>query len=44
MAMMRLEGLGKFKNPMTSGIKTMTFWLVAKYLKQLRYHMLQHVR
>jgi hypothetical protein len=39
-AIMRLEGLGQLKNTMTlSGIKPMTFWLVAQCLKQLHYHM-----
>jgi hypothetical protein len=33
----RLEGLGKLKNPMTSGIEPMTFQLVAQCLYQLRY-------
>jgi hypothetical protein len=35
----RLEGLGLFKNPMTSsGIEPVTFCLVAYCLNQLRYH------
>jgi hypothetical protein len=35
-----LEGLSQLKNPMTSsGIKPMTFQLVAKCLSQLSYHM-----
>jgi hypothetical protein len=33
----RLERLGKLKNPMKSGIEPATFRLVAKYLNQLRY-------
>jgi hypothetical protein len=35
---MRLEGLGKLQNPMTSsGIEFSTFRLVAQCLNQLRY-------
>jgi hypothetical protein len=35
---MRLEGLDRLKNPMTSpGIESTTFQLVAQCLKQLRY-------
>jgi hypothetical protein len=37
-AIVRLEGLGQLKNPMTSsGIKPVTFWLVAQCRNQLRY-------
>jgi hypothetical protein len=37
-AMMRLEGLGKLRNPVTwSGIEPATFRLVAQCLNQLRY-------
>jgi hypothetical protein len=28
-AIVQLEGLGKLKNPMTSGFKPATFWFVA---------------
>jgi hypothetical protein len=42
MAIVGLEGLGKFKNPMTSsGIEPETFHLVAQFLNQLRYSVLQ---
>jgi hypothetical protein len=34
----QLKGLGKLKNPMTSGFKTATYQLVAQSLNQLRYH------
>jgi hypothetical protein len=35
---MRLEGLGKLKNPITSsGIEPATFWLVGQRFNQLRY-------
>jgi hypothetical protein len=33
----RLEGLGKLKNPISSGIEPATFLLVAKCLNQQRY-------
>jgi hypothetical protein len=37
-AIVRLEGLGQFKNPMTSSvIETVTFRLAAQCLNQLRY-------
>jgi hypothetical protein len=40
--MVRLEGLGKLKNPMTSlGFDPATFWLVAQCLNQPHYHMPQ---
>jgi hypothetical protein len=35
----RLEGLDQLKNPMTSGIETTPFGLVAKCLNQLNYRM-----
>jgi hypothetical protein len=35
----RLEGLGKLKNPMISGFKPATFRLVAQWLDQLRYRL-----
>jgi hypothetical protein len=39
--MVWLEGLGQLKYQMTSsGIKPMTFQLVAQCFNQLRYHML----
>jgi hypothetical protein len=38
-AMVQLEGLSQLKNPMTSGIKPVTFQLVAQCLNQLRYCM-----
>jgi hypothetical protein len=34
----RLDGLSKLKNPMTSGIEPTTFLLVAQCLNQLLYH------
>jgi hypothetical protein len=36
-AIVRLEGLGQLKNPMTSGFEPATFRLVAQCLNQLRY-------
>jgi hypothetical protein len=36
----RLEGLGKLKNPMTSGMEPETFRLVTYCLNQLRYRVL----
>jgi hypothetical protein len=42
MAIVRLEGLGKSKNPMTSwGIKPAFFWLIAQCLNQLHYRVPQ---
>jgi hypothetical protein len=39
MAIVRLEGLGQLKNPVTSsGIEPTTFRLEAQCLNQLRYH------
>jgi hypothetical protein len=41
----RLEGLGKLKNPVaSSGIETTTFRLVAQCLNQLRYRVPLYVR
>ena len=38
-AVMRLEGLGQLRDPVTSpGIETARFWLVTWYLGPLRYH------
>jgi hypothetical protein len=40
MSIVRLEGLGQLKNPMTpSEIEPATFWLVAQCLNQLRYRL-----
>jgi hypothetical protein len=36
---MRLEGLGKLKNPPHPGLKLATFQLVAQFLNQLRYRL-----
>jgi hypothetical protein len=36
-AIVRLEGLGQLKNPVTSGLELATFWLVTQCLNQLRY-------
>jgi hypothetical protein len=36
-AILRQEGFGQLKNPMTSGTEPATFWLVAQCLNQLRY-------
>jgi hypothetical protein len=37
-AIVRLEGLGQLKNPMTWSVESTTFRLVAYCLNQLRYH------
>jgi hypothetical protein len=34
----QLEGLGQFKNPVTSGFEPVAFLLVAQCLNQLHYH------
>jgi hypothetical protein len=45
MAIVRLEGLGKPKNPMiSSGIETGTFRVVEEYLNQQRYRVPRYAR